>query len=94
MEREGSGQDYHMLSVTTGFNQGVSVLHLLHLSLACGHMTKSPPDEALLLRHPQMACGHSCQEARGATTLGTAHAHKVPRSHHIARRLCRHLMSH
>lgn len=54
----------------------------------CGHLPHHPP----LLGHFRVLSGHSCQEAGGATALGTADADKVPRPHHISRGLCSDLM--
>lgn len=50
------------------------------------------PDHSPLLWHFRVLSGHPSQEAGGAPALGTADADKVPRSHHITRSLCRHLM--
>lgn len=50
------------------------------------------PDDTPLLRHFRVLSGHSRQEAGGAPAFGTADADKVPRPHHVAGCLCRHLM--
>lgn len=50
------------------------------------------PDYTLLLGHLRVFSGHPSQEAGRASTLGTAHTHKVPRPDHVTRRLCRHFV--
>lgn len=50
------------------------------------------PDNTPLLRHLWVLSGHSCQEAGGASPLGTSDTDKVPGSHHIAGGLCGYLM--